>query len=522
MNDHGATGPNAPAQPEGNPATDHGGAAPAVGRAARKPPAPELAAPATTTGELPKIAEKADDLEAIRKAVEGAAAISGGTQVEDLAAVGGGWWLSYLFVLFYLAIAAGAVTHADLFFENPVKLPFLNIALPLIAFFFLAPILFLFVHTYTLVQLVMLTDKAKRFHQALHAEIGDEDGLPEDECARRAEIRAGLQRRLPNNIFVQFLAGPAEVRDSAFGGLLRAIAWATLVVAPVLLLLLIQIQFLPFHDSFITWTHRIVLAADLALIWWLWRKILSGREIGRRRRRASWAWPALGAALSAGAVLFSWTTATFPGEWQEGHLPSWWTVPVRFNLEHPRDESGRPKVASIHDPITALRDWVFKSEKVSLHDWLFNGPVDDISRRRTSLFSNTLILPGLNVYEGLGIDDPEKAKWRDFLFRARGRDLKGAILDFASLPRVDFTSAKLDGASLVRAQLRDATLRFAQLQGASLDQAQLQGDKLDLGYPFNRTGRFVSKGDSTKVAPSWADVRVVSAAWEEQPLGSGS
>src|SRR5208337_909962 len=47
-------------------------------------------------------------------------------------------------------------------------------------------------------------------------------------------------------------------------------------------------------------------------------------------------------------------------------------------------------------------------------------------------------------------------------------------------------------------------------------------DIAGLGYPFNRTGRFVSKGDSTKVAPSWADVRVVSAAWEEQPLGSGS
>jgi hypothetical protein len=33
---------------------------------------------------------------------------------------------------------------------------------------------------------------------------------------------------------------------------------------------------------------------------------------------------------------------------------------------------------------------------------------------------------------------------------------------------------------------------------------------------------FASKGGSAKVAPSWADVRVVSAAWEEQPLGSGS
>src|SRR5208337_2874122 len=49
-----------------------------------------------------------------------------------------------------------------------------------------------------------------------------------------------------------------------------------------------------------------------------------------------------------------------------------------------------------------------------------------------------------------------------------------------------------------------------------------ENNKQGLGYPFNRTGRFVSKGDSTKVAPSWADVRVVSAAWEEQPLGSGS
>ena len=48
------------------------------------------------------------------------------------------------------------------------------------------------------------------------------------------------------------------------------------------------------------------------------------------------------------------------------------------------------------------------------------------------------------------------------------------------------------------------------------------GLKPGLGYPFNRTWRFVSKGGSAKVAPSWADVRVVSAAWEEQALGSGS
>ena len=119
------------------------------------PLAPHPAQTSSSTPGLPAFAAKADDLDAMKKAVD------------DAASVGGGLWLSYLFLLFYLAVAVGAVTHADLFLEKPVKLPFLNIELPLLAFFLLAPILFIVVHAYTLVHLVMLTDKAKRFHQAL-------------------------------------------------------------------------------------------------------------------------------------------------------------------------------------------------------------------------------------------------------------------------------------------------------------------------------------------------------------------
>jgi hypothetical protein len=74
------------------------------------------------SAEVP-FAAKADDLEAIRDAVVDAASVSGGL------------WISYLFVLFYLLIAAGGVTHKDLFLENPVKLPFLNVDLPLQGFF---------------------------------------------------------------------------------------------------------------------------------------------------------------------------------------------------------------------------------------------------------------------------------------------------------------------------------------------------------------------------------------------------
>src|SRR5215471_10856538 len=88
-------------------------------------------------------AAKAKDLGALRDAVV------------DAASVGAGLWLSYLFALFYFAIAAGAVTHRDLFLESSVKLPFLNVELPLEAFFILGPFVFLIVHAYVLLHFLL-------------------------------------------------------------------------------------------------------------------------------------------------------------------------------------------------------------------------------------------------------------------------------------------------------------------------------------------------------------------------------
>ena len=47
----------------------------------------------------------------------------------DAAAVSLGLWLSYIFVLLYFLIAVSGISHLDLLFENPVKLPFLSVAL---------------------------------------------------------------------------------------------------------------------------------------------------------------------------------------------------------------------------------------------------------------------------------------------------------------------------------------------------------------------------------------------------------
>ena len=406
---------------------------------------------------LPAIAAQADSLDAIRKSVEDAAAVSGGL------------WLSYLFVLFYIAIAAGAVTHADLLLENAVKLPFLNVELPLKAFFFLAPLLFLITHAHTLAHLVLLADKAKRFHLQLREQIKTQgDGSGSEEKKEVAGISEGLRRQLPSNIFVQFIAGPDDIRGSWFGVLLKTIAWTSLVIGPVLLLLLLQIQFLPYHYGPITWTHRLALLADLLLVWWLWRRILPGR--GDFRRWTSWATPVLGIASIFAALIFSWAVAIFPGEWQEDHLPSVSVIPTRW--------AGEKKPGN--EPISA--------GSVSVHEWLFRGEVDNITRRRKSFFSSTLVLPGFDVYEALKIDDPKKVEWKEHSIVLRGRHLEHSVFDGANLPKVDLSGAHLEGASLggarlqgaqlAGAQLQGATLFWTKLQSASLPQAQLQGATL--------------------------------------------
>jgi hypothetical protein len=58
---------------------------------------------------------------------------------------------------------------------------------------------------------------------------------------------------LPSNIFVQFLAGPAEIRDGLMGLMLWLIALISLVIGPICLLLFFALQFLPYHETAITW-----------------------------------------------------------------------------------------------------------------------------------------------------------------------------------------------------------------------------------------------------------------------------
>src|SRR6516164_5573792 len=104
-------------------------------------------------------AAKAKDLGALQDAVV------------DAAGVGAGFWISYLFALFYFAIATLAVTHRDLLLETPVKLPFLNVELPLRTFFILGPLVFLVMHAYVLLHFLLLAGKVGAFHIELEKQV---------------------------------------------------------------------------------------------------------------------------------------------------------------------------------------------------------------------------------------------------------------------------------------------------------------------------------------------------------------
>jgi uncharacterized protein YjbI with pentapeptide repeats len=347
--------------------------------------------------------------------------------VADAAAVSAGLWLSYLFVAFYLLIALGSITHRDLFFANPVKLPFLgSIELPLEGFFWLGPAIFLVIHAYVLLHFALLASKAGAYDRQLRALVAS------------ADARAMLRRRLPINIFVQFLAGPDEVRRGAMGLMLRLIAWISLVIGPVALLVFYELQFLPYQDVWISWWQRIAVGIDIVLLWALWPAILHGEVVRRGRRRIRSGVGMVLGGISLVAILLVMAIGTVRGEWLDVTL------------------SGFP-----------------------LRSALIAGKLDPVARRPTSLWSNRLVLPRLDAVDRTRFDSAAKIAAAHETASLRGRHLAGAILDGADLEKIDFTGADLKAAELVGAQLSAATLDKADLRRANLAQARLQGASLD-------------------------------------------
>ncbi|MBK1656754.1 hypothetical protein [Paracraurococcus ruber] len=243
-----------------------------------------------------------------------------------------GQWFFLITIMITVAAIVGSTTHRTLLLEEPVKVPFLSVELPLRGFYGAAPAIFLLLHFYLLAQLRLMADKLRPFLDAV------EQAAAGDRAARKLALK-----RLDSFSVLQLLAserfGIPQLQ-------VRLMAWTTLVAAPVLLLLFFQLRFLPYHDPVVTWWHRILVLADMAVIWWLWPTY-----IGRLPRRF-WYLGALRWSSAVAVLLFSWGVATIPGEATE-----------------------------LQGPLRPLRAT------------LFDGPVDPVTQSPVSIFSRRLVVP---------------------------------------------------------------------------------------------------------------------------------
>jgi uncharacterized protein YjbI with pentapeptide repeats len=389
------------------------------------------------------------DVEALEKSLNDSA-----TRVSTI-------WVSFLAFALYLLVAAATVDHRHLLLAEPVKLPILNIDLPLWGFFFLAPIQLVIFHIYVLLQVLLLGRTAAAYDEALQ-----KTGIAPEE-------NAAMRQRLANTLFAQLFAGSPREREGWLGWVMKAMAWTTLAIAPILILLAFQFAFLAYHSHFATWMHRLLILLELGVAFLLWPLVLDARRDFnwsriRERMKRSVGPGSLLLVLSLLTVFVSLAVASFPGELHvnlaTGH--SWPSVQCDRWISTPFDRLYLSSAVDIVD-----------EKKFNDIDagTLAGGPTY-AHGRHTKTFHGRDLNCGVFRFADLRRVDFSSAK------------LTGADFSYAKLQGAKFVAAEMQNAGLLLANLQEATfgaaqlqgadLRLAQLPGADLQQAQLQGADL--------------------------------------------
>lgn len=331
-------------------------------------------------------------------------------------------WLIFLLVMAYLMIAVAGVTHTDLLLEKPVQLPIFGIEIPQIQFFQFAPILLVLFHLGIVSQLVLLARKTLEFDLAVQQL---------ESSVRRTHP---LRLELHNFFFVQGIGGPH--RSIVMGAFLHGMSWLTLVVIPVLLLLFIQIKFLPYHDVVVTWSHRIALVVDIFMMTLLGVFLIRPEtSFWRAVWRSVANYPVgflMTVAVFFSVAIFSFFVATIPGE------------PLDRMVQKARQGAASGVAASTEQP-DFMVGFAVPAFVAGADGSLFG------------VFHRNLIVTDQDLVEDREVTAGEPT------ISLRDRDLRFAKLDRSDLHQADLTGANLDGASLVGTDLRAVRLQCADI-----------------------------------------------------------
>jgi uncharacterized protein YjbI with pentapeptide repeats len=421
-------------------------------------PRKNITKPDESSKQLEELRKQAGDLGVARKALDDAVSMTRGL------------WISFISLSAYLMVAVGSVTHVDLFLEKPLKLPLLLVDVPLVVFFWLTPILYLIVHTYLLLNLKLMSDNVRAWLARLGSVLQPANNIDE-----RNRIGDEFKIGLPNFFAVQMLAGTSENRSGFIRWALAASVMNTVVVGPVLLLCLFQLQFLPYHNETVSWMHRAAILIDMGALWYFWPRIRGKFEFAQR-----WFLKAFAVLGTISVALTSIFVAAFPYETVYRN-----DLTDLINFKIPALEVCNASVLTSSVPGTVTISKQCRASTV--RDLLFDGSVNEVTGLPYGPFANRLVLT-----------DKEFSADKITSISLRGRHLEGAVLVRTNLQSIDLTGAKLRGANLEFANLRDAKLECgnarrsnetigvshenddcADLRGANLGRANLERTSLE-------------------------------------------
>jgi uncharacterized protein YjbI with pentapeptide repeats len=378
-----------------------------------------------------------------------------------------------------LLATAFSASDEDLLRGRAVTISQIGATLPLTFSFAVAPFVFVFLHVYTLARYDMLAANVRQFLSELRRTVKLE--ADQERC-----------RQLLTNVeFIQVLVAPRRSRLHSW--VWRWLVRGIIVIFPVSVLLLVQINALRYQSVTIISVLRVWLLIDvLMLIWFFYRNPLEGPErrantLFARMRR--WADP-----LEDRSARFEQTihrsrpnrSQARGGIWRLTLLSCWLATVASINLLYINVVSADADPEAIrYDPKVRapLGHYLFDA-------FVSHNPLDRILCPRLQWGCRYLHVDRRTLVEHVWDDKAIVELWRGNTDKAkalaaieglvlRDRSFRFAMLDQSSLFAADLTRADLRGASLNQTSLLNAVLRDAQLQGADLSGTQLQGANLD-------------------------------------------
>ena len=415
------------------------------------------------------------------------------------------YYITFLLAGFYIAMIVWSTTDLMLLKDTPVKMPLLEVELPITGFYTFAPYFFLLLHFNLLLQFSLLADKVHRFDRAV-IELTDSDS------------RYYYYTRLFAFAFTQTLSGRHHSPLLRF--LLTLMVWISAIWLPLGILIGLQVGFLAYHDEEILSWQRIAIMLDLLVLFIFWPIIRSPDGNG-------WHWILRASGIS---FIYLWIISRLPTT-----LPKASKITRLLTQNNSTENSGNALFEGGLSLVTligiatfswiiavlpdsrqeqAVRDWLAEnappsfdwesicpSKETSQHyfkltEYLFDGIYESKAqcseRPKDSVFNRNLVIrEQLLIANELKAEDEADLVSEDETVRQAalkkitgmilsGRDLRYADFSGSRLPKVNFIGADekpsdLSHANFNFAMLINARMSHTKHQGATLFGAQLHG-----------------------------------------------